>query len=63
MLTMMRTYVRWVDALNYRIGRVAMYLLFAMIGILLWSSIAAKMRCPVIIMSIMQANMSMAIIS
>ena len=31
-------YVRVVDAVNYRIGRVAMYLLFVLMGILLWSA-------------------------
>lgn len=30
-------YVRFVDALNYRLGRIAMYLVFVLIGILLWS--------------------------
>ena len=31
-------YVRWVERLNYRVGRVAMYLLFVLMGILLYSS-------------------------
>lgn len=35
---LVRAYVRFVDVFNYRIGRVAMYLLFALIGILLYSS-------------------------
>lgn len=30
-------YVRFVDAINYRLGRMAMYLVFVLIGILLWS--------------------------
>jgi TRAP-type C4-dicarboxylate transport system permease small subunit len=34
----MKAYVRIVDAMNRRVGRFAMYLLFAMMGILLWSS-------------------------
>jgi len=34
-----RSYVRLVDAVNYRVGRFAMYLLFVLMGILLWSSI------------------------
>ncbi len=34
-----RVYVRYVEALNRRIGRLAMYLVFAMMGILLFSSI------------------------
>ncbi|WP_039019426.1 TRAP transporter small permease subunit [Halocynthiibacter namhaensis] len=33
----LRGYIRWTDALNYRIGRVAMYLIFALVGVLLWS--------------------------
>lgn len=35
-----KTYVRWVDWLNVKVGRFAMYLLFVMMGILLWSSIS-----------------------
>jgi TRAP-type mannitol/chloroaromatic compound transport system permease small subunit len=35
---MMGRYVRFVEAINYRVGRVAMYLLFVLIGILLYSS-------------------------
>lgn len=34
----MSRYVAVVDAINYRIGRVAMYGIFVLIGILLWSS-------------------------
>jgi TRAP-type mannitol/chloroaromatic compound transport system permease small subunit len=32
-------YVRMVERFNYRIGRLAMYLIFAMMAVLLWSSI------------------------
>lgn len=39
-----RTYVRLVDALNYRIGRFSMYLLFVLMGILLWSSFTNIIR-------------------
>jgi TRAP-type mannitol/chloroaromatic compound transport system permease small subunit len=39
-------YVRFVDAMNRRIGRVAMYLLFAMMGILLYSSISKTFFHP-----------------
>lgn len=46
MLTVMRSYVRWIDGINYRIGRIAMYLLFAMIGILAWSSISKTFFLP-----------------
>ena len=35
-----RTYVRWVDAANRLVGRAMMYLIFVMMGILLWSSIS-----------------------
>lgn len=41
-----RGYVRIVEAVNRRIGRVAMYLLFAMMGILLWSSISKTFFLP-----------------
>lgn len=34
------SYVRLVDRFNRRVGRLAMYLLFVMMGILLWSSIS-----------------------
>ena len=33
-----RLYVRWVDAINFRIGRMTMYLIFAMMGVLLYAS-------------------------
>ncbi|WP_028029088.1 TRAP transporter small permease subunit [Gemmobacter nectariphilus] len=39
-------YVRWVEALNYRIGRMAMYLLFVLAGVLLWSTIAKAFFRP-----------------
>jgi len=39
-------YVAVVEAINYRVGRVAMYLIFAMIGILLWSSISKTFFLP-----------------
>lgn len=39
-----KTYVRWVDAINYRVGRVSMYLLFVLMGILLWSSFTNVIR-------------------
>jgi TRAP-type mannitol/chloroaromatic compound transport system permease small subunit len=42
----MRRYVRVVDAVNYRIGRLAMYLIFVMVGILLWSSISKTFFLP-----------------
>ncbi len=41
-----RTYVRWVDAFNYRLGRIVMYGIFIMVGILLWSSISKTFFLP-----------------
>jgi TRAP-type mannitol/chloroaromatic compound transport system permease small subunit len=35
----MRHYVRAIDAMNYRFGRVMMYGIFAMMGILFWSTL------------------------
>ncbi len=43
-----RSYVRFVDALNYRVGRFAMYLLFALMGVMLWSSFARAALTPAI---------------
>ncbi len=40
------TYVRWVDAVNRVVGRLAMYLIFAMMGILLYSSITKTFFIP-----------------
>lgn len=39
-------FVRLVDAINYRLGRCAMYLIFVLIGILLWSSISKTFFLP-----------------
>jgi len=41
-----RRYVRIVDAVNYRIGRVMMYGIFVMMGILMWSSISKTFFLP-----------------
>jgi TRAP-type mannitol/chloroaromatic compound transport system permease small subunit len=41
-----KIYVRWVDAMNRAIGRVAMYLIFVMMGILLYSSITKTFFIP-----------------
>ncbi len=46
MIRFARRYVRIVDAVNYRIGRVMMYGIFVMIGILLWSSISKTFFLP-----------------
>ncbi|MCX7559028.1 TRAP transporter small permease subunit [Sulfitobacter sp. F26204] len=42
----MRGYIRGVDALNYRVGRVAMYGIFLLMGILLWSSVSKTFFLP-----------------
>lgn len=39
-----KAYVRFVDALNYRVGRFSMYLLFVLMGILMWSSFTNIIR-------------------
>ncbi|MCD1636284.1 TRAP transporter small permease subunit [Martelella mediterranea] len=41
-----RTYVRYVDGFNRVVGRIAMWLIFVMMGILLWSSISKTMFNP-----------------
>ena len=41
-----RIYVRYVDAFNRRLGRIAMYLIFVMMGILLWSSFSKTFLLP-----------------
>lgn len=41
-----RVYVRWVEAINRRVGRIAMYLIFVLVGILLWSSISKTFFLP-----------------
>ncbi len=35
-----KTYVKWVDAINRRVGGVALYLVFGMMGLLLFASIS-----------------------
>lgn len=42
----MKRYVRIVDAVNYRVGRITMYMIFGMIGILMWSSISKTFFLP-----------------
>lgn len=46
MMAVLKTYVTVVDAVNYRIGRVMMWGLFVMMGILLWSSISKTFFLP-----------------
>jgi TRAP-type mannitol/chloroaromatic compound transport system permease small subunit len=42
----LKTFVRRTDALNRGVGRFAMYLIFVLLGILLWSSIAKTAFTP-----------------
>jgi TRAP-type mannitol/chloroaromatic compound transport system permease small subunit len=41
-----RSFVRWVDGLNRSLGRLVMYGIFAMMGILLWSSVSKTFFTP-----------------
>lgn len=41
-----RSYVRTVDRLNHRVGRFAMYLLFVMVAILMWSTMSKAFFNP-----------------
>ncbi len=40
------SYVRIVEAVNYRIGRMAMYLIFVLMAVLIWSSISKTFFAP-----------------
>ena len=42
----MRSYITAVDAVNYRVGRIMMYGVFVLMGILLWSSISKTFFLP-----------------
>ncbi|KIN63374.1 Tripartite ATP-independent periplasmic transporter, DctQ component [Sulfitobacter noctilucicola] len=46
MLGLMRGYINGVDAVNRRVGRIAMYGIFALMGVLLWSSISKTFFVP-----------------
>ena len=46
MLRFARGYIRVVDAINYRMGRLMMYGIFVMMAILLWSSISKTFFVP-----------------
>jgi len=39
-------YVRWAEAVNHRVGRAAMYLIFVMAAILLYSSVSKAFHLP-----------------
>lgn len=43
---LIRGYIQAVDAVNYRVGRLIMYLIFVLMGILLWSSISKTFFVP-----------------
>ena len=43
---LMQGYIRVVDAVNHRVGRIMMYCIFALMGILLWSSISKTFFLP-----------------
>jgi TRAP-type mannitol/chloroaromatic compound transport system, small permease component len=42
----LKTYVRVVDRFNRGVGRITMYLIFVMMGILLWSSVSKSFFLP-----------------
>ncbi|WP_421779041.1 TRAP transporter small permease subunit [Hoeflea sp.] len=46
MMKVMESYIRIVDAFNRRVGRFAMYLIFALMGVLLWSSVTKFAGSP-----------------
>lgn len=46
MLSLMRRFVSTVDAINFRLGRVMMYGIFVLMGVLLWSSISKTFFLP-----------------
>ena len=46
MIGFARKYVTVVDAVNYRMGRIIMYGIFVMVGVLLWSSISKTFFLP-----------------
>lgn len=46
MLNIATRYVRTVDAFNYRLGRLTMYGIFLMVGVLLWSSVSKTFFLP-----------------
>ncbi len=43
---LLKAYVRYVEAVNRTIGRITMYVIFVMIGVLLWSSISKTFFLP-----------------
>lgn len=41
-----KNYVRWIERINHRVGRFAMYLLFAIMAVMLWSSASKVAHLP-----------------
>jgi len=42
----MRAYIRAIDRMNRAIGRIAMYLIFVLMGVLIWSSVSKTLLSP-----------------
>ena len=42
----LKAYVRYVDSMNRVVGRITMYMIFVMIGVLLWSSVSKTFFLP-----------------
>lgn len=40
------TYIRWIDAVNRFVGRIAMYLIFVLVGVMVWSSMSKTFFTP-----------------
>lgn len=55
-----KLYVRYVDALNRRVGRLVMYMIFVMMGVLLLSSISRSIFDTPLIWVVEVAQMTMA---
>ncbi|QPM92153.1 TRAP transporter small permease subunit [Pseudooceanicola algae] len=45
-MTALRGYIRWIDGMNWLIGRITMFGLFILMGILLWSSVSKTFFLP-----------------
>ncbi len=45
-MKLMQGYIRWIDGFNRRLGRLMMFVLFVLMGILLWSSISKVFFSP-----------------
>ena len=45
-MRLMRGYIRWIDGMNWLIGRITMFGLFVLMGILLWSSVSKTFLLP-----------------